>query len=46
MSIAAHPGRDSAQWVQTAVALFLVQQGAARPEVRELYLDGLFCSSL
>ena len=46
MSIAAHTVRDSSQWVQTAVALFMVQHGAARPEVRELYLDGLFCSSL
>ena len=32
--------------LQTALAQFLVQQGSARPEVRELYLDGLFGSGL
>ena len=44
--IAARPGLEPDRLVQTAVAQFLVQQGEARPEVRELYLDGLFSSGL
>ena len=44
--IAARPGLESDRLVQTAVAQFLVQQGEARPEVRELYLDGLFNTGL
>ncbi|MCP9916072.1 DUF2811 domain-containing protein [Cyanobium sp. ATX 6F1] len=36
------PGLDTNQLLQTALAQFLVQQGAAQPVVRELYLDGLF----
>jgi len=42
--VASRPGLDSARLLQTAIAQFLVQQGGARPEVRELYLDGLFGS--
>jgi hypothetical protein len=40
------PQLDANRLLQTALAQFLVQQGHARPEVRELYLDGLFGSSL
>jgi hypothetical protein len=40
------PGLDPARLLQTALAQFLVQQGGARPEVRELYLDGLFGTGL
>ena len=42
--VASRPGLDAARLLQTALAQFLVQQGGARPEVRELYLDGLFGS--
>ncbi len=38
----ARPGLDANRLLQSALAQFLVQQGGARPEVRELYLDGLF----
>jgi hypothetical protein len=44
--VASRPGLDPARLLQTALAQFLVQQGGARPEVRELYLDGLFGSGL
>jgi hypothetical protein len=44
--VASKPGLDPGRLVQTALAQFLVQQGGARPEVRELYLDGLFGSGL
>jgi hypothetical protein len=44
--VAQRPGLDPARLLQTALAQFLVQQGAARPEVRELYLDGLFGTGL
>ena len=44
--VASRPGLDPGRLVQTALAQFLVQQGGARPEVRELYLDGLFGSGL
>jgi hypothetical protein len=44
--VAQHPGLDPARLLQTALAQFLVQQGGARPEVRELYLDGLFGTGL
>jgi len=40
------PQLDASRVLQTALAQFLVQQGGARPEVRELYLDGLFSSGL
>ena len=40
------PQLDASRLLQTALAQFLVQQGSARPEVRELYLDGLFGSAL
>jgi hypothetical protein len=40
------PQLDANRLLQTALAQFLVQQGNARPEVRELYLDGLFGSGL
>jgi Protein of unknown function (DUF2811) len=40
------PQLDANRLLQTALAQFLVQQGDARPEVRELYLDGLFGSGL
>ena len=40
------PQLDASGLVQAALAQFLVQQGGARPEVRELYLDGLFSSGL
>lgn len=40
------PQLDANRLLQTALAQFLVQQGNARPEVRELYLDGLFSSGL
>jgi hypothetical protein len=40
--LASRPGLDAGRLLQNALAQFLVQQGAARPEVRELYLDGLF----
>jgi hypothetical protein len=40
------PQLDASRLLQTALAQFLVQQGSARPEVRELYLDGLFSSGL
>jgi hypothetical protein len=40
------PHLDAGRLLQTALAQFLVQQGAARREVRELYLDGLFGSGL
>jgi hypothetical protein len=44
--VAQRPGLDPARLLQTALAQFLVQQGGARPEVRELYLDGLFGTGL
>ncbi|MEY2645302.1 MAG: hypothetical protein RLZZ611_1951 [Cyanobacteriota bacterium] len=44
--LASRPQLDANRLLQTALAQFLVQQGGARPEVRELYLDGLFGSSL
>ena len=44
--LASRPQLDANRLLQTALAQFLVQQGSARPEVRELYLDGLFGSSL
>ena len=44
--LAQRPGLDPARLLQTALAQFLVQQGGARPEVRELYLDGLFGTGL
>jgi hypothetical protein len=44
--VALRPGLDPARLLQTALAQFLVQQGGARPEVRELYLDGLFGTGL
>ena len=44
--VAQRPGLDAARLLQTALAQFLVQQGGARPEVRELYLDGLFGTGL
>ena len=44
--VASRPGLDAGRLLQTALAQFLVQQGGARPEVRELYLDGLFGSAL
>ena len=40
------PQLDANRLLQTALAQFLVQQGHARPEVRELYLDGLFGTGL
>ncbi|MCP9850071.1 DUF2811 domain-containing protein [Cyanobium sp. Morenito 9A2] len=36
------PGLEVDQLLQIALAQFLVQQGVAQPEVRELYLEGLF----
>jgi hypothetical protein len=42
----ARPQLDASRLLQTALAQFLVQQGDARPEVREIYLDGLFGSGL
>ena len=44
--VAQCPGLEPARLLQTALAQFLVQQGGARPEVRELYLDGLFGTGL
>ncbi len=44
--LASRPQLDANRLLQTALAQFLVQQGSARPEVRELYLDGLFGSGL
>ena len=44
--VAQRPGLEPARLLQTALAQFLVQQGGARPEVRELYLDGLFGTGL
>lgn len=44
--VAGRPGLDPNRLLQTALAQFLVQQGEARPEVRELYLDGLFNNGL
>lgn len=44
--VAQRPGLDPARLLQTALAQFLVQHGGARPEVRELYLDGLFGTGL
>jgi hypothetical protein len=44
--VAQRPGLDAARLLQTALAQFLVQHGGARPEVRELYLDGLFGTGL
>ena len=44
--LASRPQLDANRLLQNALAQFLVQQGGARPEVRELYLDGLFGSSL
>ena len=44
--LASRPQLDANCLLQTALAQFLVQQGSARPEVRELYLDGLFGSGL
>ncbi|MFM7653458.1 MAG: DUF2811 domain-containing protein [Vulcanococcus sp.] len=40
------PQLDTSHLLQAALAQFLVQQGGARPEVRELYLDGLFSTGL
>ena len=40
----ARPQLDASRLLQTALAQFLVQQGDARPEVREIYLEGLFGS--
>lgn len=36
------PGLEVNALLRTALAQFLVQQGVAQPEVRELYLEGLF----
>ena len=44
--LVSRPQLDASRLLQTALAQFLVQQGSARPEVRELYLDGLFGSGL
>ena len=44
--LASRPQLDANRLLQTALAQFLVQQGGARAEVRELYLDGLFGTSL
>ena len=44
--VAQRPHLDPGRLLQTALAQFLVQQGGARPEVRELYLDGLFGTEL
>ena len=44
--VAQRPHLDQGRLLQTALAQFLVQQGGARPEVRELYLDGLFGTGL
>jgi metal-responsive CopG/Arc/MetJ family transcriptional regulator len=44
--LASRPQLDASRLLQNALAQFLVQQGGARPEVRELYLDGLFGSGL
>jgi hypothetical protein len=44
--VASRPGLDPGRLLQAALAQFLVQQGGARPEVRELYLDGLFGTGL
>ena len=44
--VAQRPHLDPGRLLQTALAQFLVQQGGARPEVRELYLDGLFGTGL
>ena len=44
--LASRPGLDAGRLLQNTLAQFLVQQGQARPEVRELYLDGLFNSGL
>lgn len=44
--LASRPNVGAQRLLQTALAQFLVQQGGARPEVRELYLDGLFGSNL
>jgi len=43
--LAQRPGHDVSGLLRDALAQFLVQQGDARAEVRELYLDGLFSSS-
>jgi Protein of unknown function (DUF2811) len=43
--LAQRPGQDVSGLLRDALAQFLVQQGDARAEVRELYLDGLFSSS-
>jgi hypothetical protein len=43
--LAERPGQDVSGLLRDALAQFLVQQGVARTEVRELYLDGLFSSS-
>ena len=43
--LAQRPGLDVSGLLRDALAQFLVQQGDARAEVRELYLDGLFSSS-
>ena len=44
--VAQRPNLDPGRLLQAALAQFLVQQGGARPEVRELYLDGLFGTGL
>ena len=44
--LVSRPQLGASRLLQTALAQFLVQQGSARPEVRELYLDGLFGSAL
>lgn len=43
--LAQRPGQGVSGLLRDALAQFLVQQGDARAEVRELYLDGLFSSS-
>jgi hypothetical protein len=43
--LAQRPGHDVSGLLRDALAQFLMQQGDARAEVRELYLDGLFSSS-
>ena len=44
--LASRPNVGVQRLLQTALAQFLVQQGGARPEVRELYLEDLFGSNL
>ena len=42
--LATRPQLTTSSLLQAALAQFLVQQGEARADVRELYLDGLFQS--